>query len=105
MEPKTPNTLKHSFIISFCGLLLITVSCRNVPDSPFSESAKNALSTFEIAPPFQIELFASEPLISDPVDMVIDEYGQMYVVEMHGYPLEVSGTGRIKLLTDSNGDG
>ncbi len=37
--------------------------------------------------------------------MMIDENGKMYVVEMHGYPLDESGTGKIKLLTDSNGDG
>ena len=86
------------FLFSLCSLILITVSCQNVQDSPFSESAINALSTMEVAPPFQIELVASEPFISDPVDMMIDENGKMYVVEMHGYPLDESGTGKIKLL-------
>lgn len=81
------------------------VSCQNVPDALFSESAEKALSTFEIVPGFEIELVASEPLISDPVDMIIDENGLMYVVEMHGYPLDKGGTGKIKLLTDENGDG
>jgi putative membrane-bound dehydrogenase-like protein len=44
-------------------------------------------------------------MISDPVDMMIDENGKMYVVEMHGYPLNKGGTGKIKLLTDEDGDG
>jgi len=66
---------------------------------------RDALSTFELEPGFKIELVASEPLISDPVDMEIDEYGRMYVVEMHGYPLDKSGTGIIKLLSDQDGDG
>src|SRR5258708_6552298 len=48
---------------------------------------------------------ASERVISSPVDMEIDEYGRLYVVEMHGYPLDKSGTGVIKLLSDTNGDG
>jgi len=96
---------KLCFPFSVCILLLISTSCRNVSDSPFSESAVNALSSMEIALPFQIELLASEPLISDPVDMMIDENGEIYVVEMHGYPLDESGTGKIKLLRDSNGDG
>ncbi|MFC4873354.1 PVC-type heme-binding CxxCH protein [Negadavirga shengliensis] len=52
-----------------------------------------------------MELIASEPLIADPVDMEIDELGRLYVVEMHGYPLDVSGTGKIKLLSDTDGDG
>ena len=66
---------------------------------------ENALATFEIEPGFKIELLAAEPLVADPVDMEIDEYGRLYVVEMHGYPLDKSGSGKIKMLTDSDGDG
>ncbi|MDQ4140185.1 MAG: dehydrogenase, partial [Bacteroidota bacterium] len=68
-------------------------------------SPEKALSTFELEPGFKIELVAAEPLVADPVAMEIDENGRMYVVEMHGYPLDKSGTGKIKLLTDTNGDG
>lgn len=50
-------------------------------------------------------MIASEPLVSDPVAMEIDEYGRMYVVEMHGYPLDKGGSGKIKLLSDEDGDG
>jgi putative membrane-bound dehydrogenase-like protein len=64
-----------------------------------------ALSTFRLAEGLQIELFAAEPLISDPVAMEVDEQGRVYVVEMHGYPLDVSGTGRVILLRDADGDG
>ncbi len=66
---------------------------------------EQAISTFEIADGFQIELVASEPLISDPVAMDLDEQGNIYVVEMHGYPLDKSGSGIIKKLTDIDGDG
>jgi len=66
---------------------------------------KELLSTFQLADGFQIELVAAEPLISDPVDMEIDENGKMYVIEMHGYPLDKSGSGNVKLLVDENGDG
>ncbi|HET9279267.1 MAG TPA: PVC-type heme-binding CxxCH protein, partial [Flavitalea sp.] len=31
--------------------------------------------------------------------------GRLYVVEMHGYPLDKSGTGVIRLLSDTTGDG
>lgn len=64
-----------------------------------------ALSTFEIEQGFKIELLAHEPLVNSPVDMEIDENGQMYVVEMPGYPLDNTRTGRIKVLRDSDGDG
>ncbi len=66
---------------------------------------KHGVSTYEVAEGYQIELIASEPLIADPVDMEIDEYGNMYVVEMSGYPLDKSHTGKIKLLKDKDGDG
>src|SRR5690606_36973676 len=67
--------------------------------------SKELISTFQLADGFQIELIAAEPLISDPVDMEIDENGRMYVVEMHGYPLDKSGSGNVKLLVDDDGDG
>ncbi|HEY9488501.1 MAG TPA: PVC-type heme-binding CxxCH protein, partial [Chryseosolibacter sp.] len=82
--------------------LLFAVACNN---EPYSKSAKEALSTFTLEPGFKIELVASEPMVADPVAMEIDEYGRMYVVEMHGYPLDVGGTGKVKLLTDTDGDG
>src|SRR5215203_6054171 len=96
--------------------LLITVSltaCHDNADNSNTQQVRSnapvkpgdALSTFELPAGFKIELVASEPLISDPVDMEIDEYGRMYVVEMHGYPLDKSGTGIIKLLSDTDGDG
>ncbi|WP_234364138.1 PVC-type heme-binding CxxCH protein [Lunatibacter salilacus] len=86
------------------ALLLVAMGCQN--QSPTQErTLENALSTFELEEGFQIELIAGEPLIADPVDMVIDEHGRLYVVEMHGYPLDVSGSGKIKLLSDTNNDG
>lgn len=68
-------------------------------------SAQDALETFRIADGFRIELFASEPLISSPVAMDVDERGRMFVVELPGYPLDVSGSGRVKLLEDTDADG
>jgi putative membrane-bound dehydrogenase-like protein len=68
-------------------------------------SPQDALSTFRLAEGFQIELFAAEPLVADPIAMEVDEAGRVFVVEMHGYPLDVSGTGRVVMLADSDGDG
>ena len=88
--------------------LVISFGCGKGKDSPSTEGSVppgNALSTFELEEGFQMELIAYEPLVSDPVDMEIDEFGRLYVVEMPGYPIDKSGTGRIRLLSDSNGDG
>ncbi|MEP7110579.1 MAG: PVC-type heme-binding CxxCH protein [Ferruginibacter sp.] len=87
-------------------ILLLSVSaCRGKQESSGAVAAKDALSTYQVADGFNIEMIASEPLIADPVDMEIDEYGRLYVVEMHGYPLDKGGSGNIILLSDENGDG
>src|SRR5687768_15970347 len=73
------------------------------PGPPYSP--RDALKTFRLADNFQIELFAAEPLIADPVAMEVDERGRTYVVEMPGYPLDVGGSGRIMLLHDTDRNG
>ncbi len=95
----------YSFWVITCFAGLVISCNNNKPASLFSKSAEDALTTFTIEPGFKVELVASEPLISDPVDMMIDEYGRMYVVEMPGMPLNKSGKGKVKLLTDTDGDG
>ncbi|HEX5552733.1 MAG TPA: hypothetical protein VFX43_05745, partial [Chitinophagaceae bacterium] len=81
------NVKKGHFLPSYCFLVLLSVigltvsGCHNKSASPFSQSAEDALSTFQLEPGFKIELVASEPMIVDPVDMMIDEYGRMYVIE------------------------
>ncbi|MEM6843681.1 MAG: PVC-type heme-binding CxxCH protein [Bacteroidota bacterium] len=92
-----------SRILGWSVITLTVLSCQ--PFSPFSEEAQQALGTLQVTDGFSVELFASEPLIADPVAMEIDEYGRLYVVEMHGYPLDTEGSGKIKILTDTNSDG
>jgi len=70
------------------------------------------LATFEIASGFVVELFASEPMVQEPVLTVWDNDGAMYVAEMRSYMQDVAGTGtksrrngRVKRLVDTDGDG
>lgn len=92
-----------------CSGTVLWVSCNNKIQNTTSREgsvpASEAISTFELEPGFQMEMVASEPLISSPVDMEIDEFGRMYVVEMPGYPLDNTHTGRIRLLYDTDNDG
>ena len=81
------------------------LSCTTVIEKDGSLSPEEAVRSFELPAGFRIELFAAEPLISDPVAMEVDESGDIYVVEMHGYPADLKGSGIIKLLKDTNGDG
>lgn len=93
-----------SIIIPLLSLSGLT-GCDNRQTTARGLSPEESMSTFEVADGFRIELIASEPLVADPVDMEIDEYGRLYVVEMHGYPLDKSGSGAVKLLEDTDGDG
>ncbi len=88
--------IRTSFLLISLSILIACGTQQNQSDP---------LKSFEIADGFQIELMAMEPLIADPVDMVIDELGRWYVVEMHGYPLDVSGSGKVKRLLDTDDDG
>lgn len=102
---------KLTFCVSslwpFAMATVLLFGCRdgNKSVEDGSLTPTEALSAFELEPGFKIELLASEPLISSPVDMEIDEYGRLYVVEMPGYPLDNSHTGRVRMLSDKDGDG
>lgn len=69
---------------------------------------EESLKKLNVAPGFSAQIYAAEPFVMDPVALEFDEAGNAYVVEMPDYPFEVEpgkGHGRIKMLSDTNGDG
>jgi len=67
---------------------------------------EEALATFEVRPGFALRLAAHEPEVVDPIAMAFDEEGRLYVLEMRGYSeRRDDALGRVRLLTDSDGDG
>ncbi len=72
-----------------------------------------AVEAFDLRPGLTIELAACEPQVVDPVAIRFDARGRMWVVEMGDYPTPPSGPagepgtyrGRIKILSDQDGDG
>ncbi|WP_207910285.1 PVC-type heme-binding CxxCH protein [Anseongella ginsenosidimutans] len=110
---KNYSAYKHPFrmnqyLAPAIALLAISgVSCaeNRYPDALEPEEA---LRSFQLDSAFTIELFASEPMIMDPVEMVFDRRGRAYVVEMEDYPFKPEpgkAKGRIRLLEDTDGDG
>jgi len=90
------------------SLLLLTSCARKHPDQA-SLSPDESLKSIHVEGDFHVELFASEPLVFDPVEMVFDGDGKIYVCEMLDYPDDPPAgkpaRSRIVLLEDTDGDG
>jgi putative membrane-bound dehydrogenase-like protein len=78
-------------------------------EMPPPKSPAEALASFRTKADLEIELVASEPQIVDPVAIDWSADGRLWVVEMHDYPTGMDGNykpgGRVKVLTDRDGDG
>jgi len=70
-----------------------------------------AIGKMHVADGFELNLFAAEPQVINPVVMRFDHLGRLWVVEMVGYMNDLKGTkeldkiGRISILEDTTGDG
>jgi putative membrane-bound dehydrogenase-like protein len=107
-----------AIIALFCAITFVTSDSRGDAASKPSADSKivlervppvepdESLATIEIADGFRIEQVAAEPLVIDPVAMAFDERCRMYVVEMRDYSeRDKERLGRIRLLSDEDGDG
>src|SRR5687768_17714328 len=95
------------FSAAMLALCLLGTSCS---ENHYTDalSPEEALGSFDLNKDFNIELFAAEPFVLDPVEMVFDEQGNVFVVEMPDYPFKPEPgkeAGRIKVLRDTDGDG
>ncbi len=91
----------------FLSFMLLTCVCCKQKHYADALTPEEALKSFELNENFNIEIFASEPIVKDPVEMVFDEQGRAFIVEMPDYPYKPEngkGSGRIKMLVDTNGD-
>jgi len=81
-----------------------------IPAAPMLPVAE-ALKSFQVAPGFVIEPFASEPMTDKPVALDFDPAGRAWVCEMAGFMPDLDGNGesvpqgRIVILEDTDHDG
>src|SRR5258706_8337079 len=61
--------------------------------SPAYLSPEQSLKTMHLPEGYHLELVASEPVIQEPVAIVWDGNGKMYVAEMRSYMQDIEGTG------------
>jgi mono/diheme cytochrome c family protein/glucose/arabinose dehydrogenase len=126
---------KQGLFISFFAIAILATTCtifKNTPKSNYKSavlrdaqgnvivnphpsaairSPEESLKDFVLPPGYHLQLVASEPMVSEPVAIVWDGNGAMYVAEMNTYMQDVNGTGegnkvcKVKKLEDTNGDG
>ena len=72
-------------------------------------SPDESMAYMQLPPGFEVQLFAAEPDIVNPVSMAWDEKGRLWVIETLDYPNRKKplnqGSDKIKILEDTDGDG
>jgi putative membrane-bound dehydrogenase-like protein len=89
--------------------LTLLAACTKKSAEEIARTPAESLKAMRLSEDFHVELFAAEPDVMSPVEMVFDENGKMYVAEMMDYPDDPPAgkpaRSRIRLLEDTNGDG
>ena len=102
--PRAP-LLPCLLLAAFC---LLSYGCSR-RQGPGPLSPEEALKSFRLSGDFRVELFASEPHVVDPVEVIFDEEGRAFAAEMRDYPEDPPPgkppRSRIRLLEDTDGDG
>jgi len=108
-------------ILLFLAILILLIGCKNEP-LPLPEltykgtepRVQNPLSPedsrrhIQVPEGFEVELFASEPEIINPIAFTWDEKGRLWVVQSQDYPHGLAndlGGDRITICEDTNNDG
>jgi mono/diheme cytochrome c family protein/glucose/arabinose dehydrogenase len=66
----------------------------HIPPAPVL-SPQDELKTFKLPPGFKIELVAAEPMVEEPIALVFDPDGRIYIVELRAYMQDLPGTGEL----------
>src|ERR1041384_92758 len=89
--------------------LIFAASCVQHNPEEKAHSAEDSMKLMRLSDDFHVELFAAEPEVMSPVEMVFDENGRVYVAEMLDYPADPPpgkpARSRIRLLENPSGDG
>src|SRR5438105_8798617 len=106
------TALSYSGPVKTCALFVLVavlIGCGKRHPDASALSPEESLRSMHLSEDFKVELFASEPQVVDPVEMVFDENGRIYVAEMLDYPDDPPpgkpARSRIRLLEDTDGDG
>ena len=104
--------MKKSLPVLLLSLLLLGFA-RFTSTDPEDELRKpeNAVKNLRVAEGLQAQLFASEPMMTNPTNMDIDDRGRVWLCEAYNYRPDINGNpvkkegDRILILEDIDGDG
>lgn len=104
----------NKFTIVSLSLLAIIGCSRQPADRSVSDDhdPQHSLADLKVHEGLEVELFASEPMFSNPTNIAVDERGRVWVCEAYNYrnqynpknPVKSEGD-RIVILEDTDGDG
>ena len=104
-------TIPNVDIYESSGIAITDYTKRHlVPKMQVALKPEESKKLIQVPVDFDIQLFAAEPDITNPIAMSWDERGRLWIVESVDYPntfLETDGAAndRIKICEDTNGDG
>lgn len=101
--------LEEKIIASVRRQIPASFACPPGTEGIPARSPERSRLSMRTKPGFDVQLVASEPLVTSPITIDWDARGRMWVTEMCDYPAGVDGNwlpgGRVKVLEDTNGDG
>jgi putative membrane-bound dehydrogenase-like protein len=91
-----------SRFVGVCALILFAAQAALAQLPPAEE-----LKALQVPPGFDISLFASEPMITNPAAIDVDTKGRVWVAEIEWYRSKAKNppADKIKVLEDTDGDG
>ncbi|HMP15564.1 MAG TPA: hypothetical protein PKD72_00950 [Gemmatales bacterium] len=101
-------------MFSYFKLLVVCSTLLQISAQVFGQlSPEQALSSMQVVPGLQLQLFAHEPMFTNPTCIDVDERGRVWVCESVNYRWKLlkrktpnrSEGDRIVILEDTNGDG
>ena len=109
---KNKKTMKKTaFYLVLSTFLFSFVLFTNGDPEAELRKPENAVKNLLVADELRAQLFASEPMMTNPTDMDIDDRGRIWLCEAYNYRPEINGNpvhpegDRILILEDSDGDG
>jgi putative membrane-bound dehydrogenase-like protein len=104
--------LKNTLPLLISFVLLISASCSTNEKQADEHSVQTSLADLKVYDGLKVNLFASEPMFSNPTNISVDSKGRVWVCEAYNYrnalnpknPVKKEGD-RIMILEDTDGDG